>query len=90
MTTYTLFTPGPQAPFQFNATLDGQQYLVIITWNIFGQRWYVNIYDLYGNLVLAIAMAGSPPDYNINLVQGYFTTSTFVYRVATNSFEVSP
>lgn len=57
--TTVAFTPSPLQPFQFQATLDGQQYTVIVTWNIFGQRWYINIYSLNGVLVAVLPLIGS-------------------------------
>jgi hypothetical protein len=59
MTTYP-FTPSTQANFQFGPTLDGSQYNAIVTWNVFGQRYYLNIYTLEGALVCSIPMVGSP------------------------------
>jgi len=46
VTTFTDFVPNNVAPFSFQPTLDGQVYTVRVTWNVFGQRWYVNLYDL--------------------------------------------
>ncbi len=54
MTTYVNFTPDLVSAFQFQATLDGAQYNIITTWNIFGQRYYANIYALDGTLQVAI------------------------------------
>ena len=163
MTTYTNFAPTLQSPFQFGPTLDGEVCTVIITWNLFGARYYINIYAPDGTLVVSTALVGSPtgvalqnlawangqvtataasphgykvgrtveltisgaaPDaynglvkalitgpatftypvasdpgaatafgavaYNINLVGGYFETSTLVYRAQSNQFEVAP
>ncbi len=90
MTTFVNFTPAVTAPFQFNAALDGAQYTVILTWNLFGQRYYVNLYTLSGTLVVALALVGSPLDKDIDLVEGYFTTSTLIYREANRQFEISP
>jgi len=61
VTTYVDFQPSSTAtpPFQFQATLDSVQYNVTTTWNIFGQRWYVNVYDLSGNRILTRPMVGS-------------------------------
>lgn len=81
------FAPTPLAPFQFQATFDGAIYTVIVTWNLYGRRWYVNIYTLQRVLVVSIAMAGSPVDYDISLTAGYFTTR-LVYRALSNQFEV--
>jgi hypothetical protein len=84
------FNPIPSSNFQFNCTLDGQPYTVIITWNYYSPRYYINIYDTAGNLIVSNPMVGSPNDFDINLVYGYFTISTLVYRVVSNSFEINP
>jgi hypothetical protein len=90
MATITNFQPSSQAAFQFQAAFDGNWCTVICTWNLFGQRYYINIYDLSGALILCRAMTGSPIGYDINLVAGYFTTSTLVFRSPTQQFEVTP
>lgn len=89
MTTYTAFTPTASAPFQFQPTFDGAVYTVIVTWNLFGQRYYVNVYTLSGTLVYSLPMIGSPPGYDISLNAGYFD-STLVFRASSQQFEVSP
>jgi hypothetical protein len=90
MTTLTQFAPTVNQNFSFQPTLDGAQYSAIITWSLFGQRWILNVFTLQGVLVLQKPLRGSPLDYDINLIEGYFTTSALVYRVASNNIEVSP
>jgi hypothetical protein len=90
MTTVTPFQPTATQAFAFTPTLDGAQYNLIVTWNLAGARWYFNLYDLSGNLILAAALIASPDDFDINLVQQYFETSTLAFRESSNSFEVSP
>lgn len=163
MTTITQFVPTATAPFQFQAILDGAAFNVVITWGLFRQDWYINVFDLSQNLVVSRALVGSPvgvtiasitwafgfvtmktaaphgyltgatintfisgctPDalngqvqayvidnttltfplttdpgtvtalgqtfYSINLVAGYFETSSLVYRQDLSQFEVSP
>lgn len=93
MTTYTDFAPPVNQMFQFQPTLDGNQYIVTVPWNQYGKRYYINIQDLLGNTVLFVALIGSPPDYDINLISlrpDIFTTSTLVFRQATQQFEVNP
>lgn len=85
MSTLTTFSPSSSSPFQFNPVLDGQTYLAVITWNLFGARWYFNLYTLQSSLVVSLAMVGGA-----NLVGGYFTTSALYYRAASNQFEVIP
>ena len=91
MTTLVTFAPASNQPFQFNATLDGQNYTCVITWNLWAQRWYLNIYSLNPiTLVVCKALIASPPNYPINLVFGYFFTSTLVFDDASQTFVVSP
>ena len=61
MTTYFQFQPPANAPFAFQPTLDGNQYNATVTWLFWAQRWYVNLFDQFGNRVLSRAMAESPP-----------------------------
>lgn len=81
------FTPSTTSNFQFQVTLDGSQYNVIVNWNIYGERYYVNIYDVNNTLVVCLPLIGSPLNYNISLTAGYFNTQ-LVYRVQNSQFEV--
>lgn len=90
MTTYTQFTPTANQNFSFQPTLDGQQYNVVVTWGLFGQRWVLNVYTLQNVLVMQKPLRGSPDGQDINLLAGYFMVSSLVYRTSTNNFEVSP
>lgn len=89
MTTYTPFAPNPSVAFSFNPVLDGVTYLATVTWNIFGARWYLNLFTLQGALVLSEALTASPQKSDIDLVEGYFDSS-LVFRDHTQQFEVSP
>ena len=90
MTTFTQFTPPPASLFAFQPTLDGAVYSATVVWNLAGQRWYLQLTDLSGNLIVLLPLIGSPIGSDINLVAGYFQTSTLVYREDTGNFEVSP
>lgn len=90
MTTYIAFQPSLIAPFQFQGTFDGQIYTVQCTWNLFGQRFYINIYDLSNNLIVCRPQIGSPTTYNINLLAGYFLTTVMVFRESSGNFEIDP
>lgn len=89
MTVVTPFVPSTSAPFQFQPTLDGATYTAIVTWNLFGQRFYFNLTTLQGVLVVSLPLIGSPLGYDINLVAGYFPTAKVVYRAPSRQFEVS-
>ncbi len=59
MTTRTPFQPSSTAAFTFQATLDGEQYTVVVTYNLFGQRYYASVYDLSGNLISSRGLVSS-------------------------------
>jgi len=88
-TTYTAFTPSPYAPFSFKPTLDGQVYQATVSWSLFGRRWYLSVTTLSGQLIFMKALTASPPNVDINLLFGYFKTSTMVFRASTQNFEVT-
>jgi len=97
--TVTPFAPTANAVFQFQATLagptsnvssTGPTFNVSVPWNTFGQRWYIQITDQNGVLVLSRALIASPPDYPFNLVGGWFSGSSLVFWEASQAFEVTP
>lgn len=90
MASVVSFQPSVNAPFQFTATLDGSAYAVVVTWSLFGKRWYINIYALDGTRIITTAMIGSPAGYDLNLIGGVFSTSTLVFRQPANQFEIGP
>ena len=53
------FTPNSTSVFQTIITLDGVEYRLITSWNLWG-RWYINIYDLSGNLIVTEPLIASP------------------------------
>lgn len=83
------FTPSATQPFEFQPTLNGIQYTAFVTWNIFGRRYYLNIFQLDGTRVLTTALIGSPNDADINMVGGYFD-SVLVFRASSQQFEITP
>ncbi len=85
------FQPANSSPpFQTVVTLDGANYALTVTWNVYGQRWYVTIMDDNGNIMWNGAMVGSPLTSSIFLAPGIFTSSTILFREDTGNFEVNP
>ena len=84
------FNQTATANFQFNPVLDGTTYVAICTYNSYAARFYISIYDTSGNLIMIRPIVGSPDEYDINLLFGYFQASTLLYRVSSNSFEIAP
>jgi hypothetical protein len=81
------FVPQAGLPFQFSCVLDGQTFDCTVTWNLFEQRFFINLFSTDGTRVLSIARVGSPSGYDISLVAGYYTTK-LVWRDPDNQFEV--
>jgi len=95
MSTVTPFSPTATEPFQFQAALtDGvlgtATYNCVVLWNTFGQRWYIQVADQSGNLIVNAPMVASSPGYVISLVAGYFSGSTLIFTEDTQTFTASP
>lgn len=67
MTIYQ-FTPTIGSNFTFNPVLDGNNYQATVTWNVFGQRWYLNLSDSNGNLVICTALVSSDDEHGISSI----------------------
>jgi len=90
MTTYVHLDPPPGKGFSFQATLDGSTYQMFVSWNIFGQRWFLTCATANGALVFHQALIASPDTGDINLLAGYFLISTMVFRDTGHNFEINP
>jgi hypothetical protein len=66
VTTLFPFLPSSQAPFIFQPTLDGEVYNATVTWNLFGRRYYLNLAQLDGTLVVCRSVVGSPNGVDIS------------------------
>lgn len=67
MTTFP-FSPSTQQNQTFNPVLGNNTYTAVITWNFFGQRWYLNLYDSNGNLIISTAVVGSQDPQEISSI----------------------
>lgn len=65
MTTYIPFAPSNIAAPQFMATFDGNQYSIVITWNISSQRYFINVYGLDGTWICTVPLIGTSSGVNI-------------------------
>lgn len=95
MSTVTPFSPTATEPFQFQVTLTDSAlgtatYNCTVLSNTFGQRWYLQVADQSGNLIVNVPMVASPAGYPISLVAGYFSGSTLIFTEGTQTFVVSP
>jgi hypothetical protein len=84
------FTPTNTAMFQFVATLDSNNYVCQVTWGLYDQRWYLNVYTTQNEIVLSVPFVSSSPSYPINLVYGWFQTSSLVLYDQSQTIVVTP
>lgn len=77
-------------PFSTPLTLDGASYVGNVTWNVYGQRWFLSIVDATNTVIWCGAMIGSPIGFDILLAPGIFAASTILYREDTGNLEVNP
>ena len=88
--TYFPFTPVPNSNFVFQPTLDGDVYNCVVTWNFAAQRYYLNIYNLDGTLIVSRAMVGSPLGINLSALSwanGIVTATMnepIIYRIGSS------
>lgn len=78
MTRYFQFLPNIQAPYTFQPVLDRRQYSASVTWNLYGQRWYLNLTQLNGTPVFTLPLIGSPDGVAIDSVSWSFDKVTAV------------
>jgi hypothetical protein len=65
MTTYYQFQPSENEAFNFQPTLDGAVYTIIVGWSLFGQRYYVQCYTNSNTLVFNVPLIGSQDGIHI-------------------------
>jgi hypothetical protein len=61
MTTIIPFTPSNIRAPTYRATLDGNDYNIVVTWNVSAKRYYINVYTLNGLWIITTALVSSPP-----------------------------
>ncbi len=79
MTTFIDFVPSAISAPEYQITLDDAIYRMTVTWNLFGQRYYINIFDLSNNLILSVPLIGSPignPVQGVSWLRGQVTLTT--------------
>lgn len=91
MTSYA-FNPTNSVypPWKQQVVLDNNPYVLSARWNIYAQRWYLNLAGQDGSLVQFSPLIGSPLDYDIELFPGLFSKSRVIFRADTHVIEVTP
>ena len=83
MTTYVPFTPSNTKTPSYQITLDGANYTMNVTWNLFGQRYVINIIDQNGNIQLSRALIQTPASLLLETLSwsGVSLTATAVTQI---------
>lgn len=63
MSTFVPFTPGTVIAFSFSLTLGGVPYIATIPWSQYAQRYYLQLADQSGNIILYRGLVASGPRY---------------------------
>ncbi|HBZ7597779.1 TPA: hypothetical protein R1B10_001122 [Klebsiella pneumoniae] len=87
-TAYFPFSGNEQQSMFFTPILDGEVHNCQIKWNIYSQRWYLNITDNSEHRLLTIPLIASPAGYDINLLISVFTRTRMIWRYAAGQIEV--
>ncbi len=76
--TFVNFAPSTTSVFTFQAQLAGVQYTVSVKWNVFGQRYYVVVSDLSGNVLINRPLIACGPQFTVLLTwaDGVATAAT--------------
>jgi hypothetical protein len=80
------FIPSFDTPFQFNAILDGRTYQATIS--VVAGRLWMQLQQYGSDVLFNKPVVRSPDNADINLCTGYGISSTFIYREASNCFEI--
>jgi hypothetical protein len=67
MSTTVAFTPSTTQTFSFSPVINGVTYSATVTWNIWEQRYYVNLTTTAGVLVLSVPVVGSGLQLGVTL-----------------------
>jgi len=84
------FSPSDTAvpPFSFTFTTEGNTYTGQATFNMAGQRWYLQVYDISQVLVINHPLVSSPVGAPQNLAPGVFARTVIAYNAANSQITV--
>lgn len=88
MTTLIPFKPDGREPFQFSAQIGENELFTRVPFNQYANRYYLELKDSSGEVLVYTPLIASPDGYDINLALP-FLPGKLIYRESTNQFEVS-
>lgn len=88
MTVLIPFKPDGRAPFQFTAKVGKYELFARLPFNLYANRYYLELKDSSGEVLVYTPLIASPDGYDINLALP-FAPGKLIFRESTNQFEVS-
>ncbi|ENC7539748.1 hypothetical protein ABK178_004278 [Salmonella enterica subsp. enterica serovar Brandenburg] len=88
MTTLIPFKPDGRGPFQFTARIGEYEIFARVPFNLYANRYYLELKDSSGEVLVYTPLIASPDGYDINLALP-FALGKLIFRESTNQFEVS-
>lgn len=67
MTTLILFKPDGRGPFQFTARIGEYETFARVPFNLYANRYYLELKDSSGDVIVYMPLIASPDSYDINL-----------------------
>ncbi|MBJ9210657.1 hypothetical protein I5481_02105 [Citrobacter freundii] len=88
MMTLIPFKPDGNQPFQFTARVGNYELFARVPFNLYANRYYLELKDSSGDVVVYCPLVASPDGYDINLALPC-APGKLIFRESTNQFEVS-
>lgn len=84
------FTPSltTNPAWSSNMTLDNAVYIATTYWNLYAQRWYLQLESPQGQVVWYGAMISSTPALNVPLAYNVITNNILTYNALNASFTI--
>lgn len=67
MTTLIPFKPDGRGPFQFTARIGEYETFARVPFNLYANRYYLELKDSSGDVIVYMPLIASPDSYDINL-----------------------
>ncbi|ECC3814921.1 hypothetical protein E1L19_01180 [Salmonella enterica subsp. enterica] len=88
MTDIIHFKPDGREPFQFTVTVGEYELFARVPFNLYANRYYLELKDSSGDVVVYCPLIASPENYDINLALPC-VPGKLIFRESTSQFEVS-